>query len=363
MPNLDEALEAAISQAVGGTGDATPTPTEAPAPAATEAPPTPSEAPARVRDGAGRFATKTPVTPPPEETAAHEQPAATPTPTAGQQPQKVAQPGQQAAPPPGGSAPRTWAPAVREHWNAVPREVKDQILKREGEVTRVLNESAQARKLAEGFEKVLTPYRAHIQGEPLAVVDNLMRTAVQLQTAPPQHKAALVAQIIKAYGVPVDALDEALQATLGGQQPQHGAQQPAQYRDPRLDTLLAEAQRAKAVRQQDEAQRVHQEVEAFAPSAEFLEDVREDMADMMEAAARKGRPLTLQDAYDRACFANPEVRGILAQRKAQEATRTQSQQAQQARYAAGSVQSEPAPPAGSRKPTMEQALWAAVNGR
>ena len=39
----------------------------------------------------------------------------------------------------------------------------------------------------------------------------------------------------------------------------------------------------------------------FAAGNEFLADVRLDMADLIDMAAKQGRPLNLQQAYDRAC--------------------------------------------------------------
>jgi hypothetical protein len=44
-------------------------------------------------------------------------------------------------------------------------------------------------------------------------------------------------------------------------------------------------------------------------------DVREDMAMLLDAAASQNKELSLADAYDRACYMNPEIRNILSQRQ------------------------------------------------
>jgi hypothetical protein len=56
-------------------------------------------------------------------------------------------------------------------------------------------------------------------------------------------------------------------------------------------------------------------VQEFSAKAEFLDDVREDMADLLEGAARRGVALTMEEAYDRACHMNPDIRRVLQQRE------------------------------------------------
>lgn len=349
MPKFEEALEAAISQATGESSAPDAPTTQAAQTPETQAPETPSESAPETEAPQG-----TPTTPPPEVTQAAPNtgtptaPAAKPTAPTGQQV------------PQAGNAPRSWAPAVREHWATLPREVKDAVLKREGEVARLVSESGQARQVAEAFERTVSPYRAFLGAEPMREVGNLLQTAVTLRTGTQEQKAAMVAQVVQAFGVDVAALD----AALSGQQPQPGSQQaPGQYRDPRLDALLSHLGQQKTQREQQTRQRLQQELDAFAAQAEFYEDVRVRMGTLMEAALKEGRDMSLQEAYDTACYLDTGIRATLQKREAEKAAQTQSQQAQQARYAAGSVQSQPAPPAGSRKPSFDEALAAAINGR
>jgi len=59
-------------------------------------------------------------------------------------------------------------------------------------------------------------------------------------------------------------------------------------------------------------------------------------------ASQRGQALSLQDAYDRACWANPEIRNVLTQRQERERAQQTSQVAQTARRAAASVGGSPA---------------------
>jgi hypothetical protein len=82
-------------------------------------------------------------------------------------------------------------------------------------------------------------------------------------------------------------------------------------------------------------------VEAFTSTAEFMDDVREDVADMMELASRRGVALTLEDAYNRACKLHPEVSQVLQQREAAKAANALQASTQRARAASSSVRSQP----------------------
>lgn len=358
MPGFEEALKAALTQDEAQ-GEAAPAATEqesasAGAPAGT-APTTQDvagESSGRVRDETGRFAKQeaTPVAQPKGATPA-------PKPAQGQQTQSAKPTAQEAAPAAqeGGNAPRSWAPAVREHWNVLPRPVKDQILKREGEASRAVAEAGQARKFQQEFEAVAAPYKALFTAPPVQVAANLFQTAAALQTGDIPTKAGIIAQMIRNFGVPPDAVADA----WDGKQPAAQAQpQSQQYRDPRVDDILRRQQMAEQQGQQAQVAQAHQQLEAFMANAEFVQDVWQDMAALLET----GRASTYDEAYRKACAMNEEVATVMAQRKAQDAQRAQSQQVQQARHAAGSVKSDPAPPAGSRKPSFDEALAAAVRG-
>ena len=244
-------------------------------------------------------------------------------------PPQTPKPGETAPPPVAElKPPQNWKAAAREEWARLPRHVQEEAKRVEVEAIRVMRESAQARKFSESFEKTLTPYRAFINGEPLQVVNNLLQTAVALQTAPAADKAQLVAQIIKGYNVDIETLDK----LLAGQAPQEAqvqaqvqarqSQQPAQLRDPRVDEWLAREA-------QEKSRAAQQTVQAFAREAEFLDEpwpgkvrqdgspvlVRDLVANLLDAASRDGIDLSLKEAYAQVVQQHPDVSKVLRQRE------------------------------------------------
>lgn len=77
-------------------------------------------------------------------------------------------------------------------------------------------------------------------------------------------------------------------------------------------------QQAQQQAQQRVTETANNEVDAFSKDAknEFYRDVREDMADLLDLAAKRGYEMTLKDAYDRACAARPDIAGVIAARGA-----------------------------------------------
>jgi hypothetical protein len=337
MSEIREVLEGAFEAAETST---TPAPEAAPVADATPAPvvEAKTETKPEGRDDKGRFAPKAktsasatakPVTP--EATAtpapAPAEAASTPAPV-------------ESTPTPTLKAPANWKPAAREKWAQLPPEVQAEAVRVHHEVQKTLQETTQARRTAEALDATVRPYLPLIQaegGDVMRAVGSLLQTAAALRTAPPAHKAQLVAQLIKTYGVPVDALDAALVGETS--QANHA---PPEYRDPRVDQMLSALQAQKAAQAKAEQDRAAAEVESFKAEAEFLDDVREDMADLIEVARRRGVALSLKDAYSRAVAMNPDVAEALRQREAAKAAQTANAATAKARAASSSVRSSPA---------------------
>lgn len=248
---------------------------------------------------------------------------------------------------PGERAPASWRPDIREHWGSLPEPVRAEIQRRETEVARTLQETAEARKTAEAVMKTIEPYQAFIKAEnsnPLQAIDNLMGTAARLRTGTAPELAQLVAGIVNQFGTGRfgNGFIEMLDSALAGQTPRQDPQQLAmeQVLNQRLapmQNMLTQFQQAQLAQQQQATQAAQTEVSTFLERAEFGEDVREDMADIIEAAQRRGQSITLQDAYKKACLMNDNVRSVISQRaKARGAQQTTSA-AQKARSAAVQV--------------------------
>lgn len=246
-------------------------------------------------------------------------------------------------------APASWRPEVREHWNQLPEPVRAEVARREYEVQRTLQETAQARQYAEAINKAFSPYEAYIRAEganPLQVIDNLMGTAVRLRTATGPELANLMAGMVQQFGTGrfgnqfIEMLDGALAGTSPKADPQQAQlQQVIQQQLAPVQQFMTQFQQAQAQAQQQVAQRAQSEVEQFLSKTEFGNDVREEMADLLEVASRRGQQLSLQDAYKQACLLNPSVRVAIMQRSKSQQAQNQSAVAQRAKAAAVSVPS------------------------
>jgi hypothetical protein len=93
------------------------------------------------------------------------------------------------------------------------------------------------------------------------------------------------------------------------------------------------------VQQHQTAMEAERSVVAFGadPKHEFIEDVRDMMADLIEL----GKVNNLEDAYAAAIWANPNTRQILLQREAQSRAGSKQSRANAARRASSSVHGAP----------------------
>lgn len=222
-----------------------------------------------------------------------------------------------------------WSPQNREHWGKLPQELKVQINKREREVNQLLQNTANERKLAQAFSQTVEPYRAVMASQgvnnPLQAIDELMKTAATLGMGTPQQKAMRIAGLIQHYGVDINTLDGVLAGDPQAQQPDQN-QQINQAVNQALAPFMQQQQHAAHQQQQATTQRVQQGIQAIE-SKEFFEDVRLDMADIMEMASKRGLVVTLDQAYERAVQMNPEISSVLAARQQQESLQGKKQAA------------------------------------
>jgi hypothetical protein len=303
---------------------------------------TPAQTAERVRDERGRFAAAEAVTRTAAE--AEKQAAGVPDPNAQQQ-EKPPGEQQQAL-----AAPRSWKPGAREHWNSLPPDVQQEVLRRENEVYRFAQGTAQARQVADQLGQMAQAYAPALQAEGVDIVtatNNLMGMVARLRFGTAQERASTIVSLVQNYGVDIEALDQALVNSMGGQDGQPVQGQPQQFVDPRVDQLLGAIQQAQYQRVEQVRNEAAREVQTFGQGKDFFDDVREDMADILELAARRGIDMSMEQAYERACRMNPEIDRVIAQRKAAaEAGQNSQGSIARARLASSSVRSTPAVPPG-----------------
>jgi hypothetical protein len=180
--------------------------------------------------------------------------------------------------------------------------VQREVARREGEMARYVNEMSSARNIAERFTQTIQPFLGTIQAEgvdPLTAVRNLMQVTQTLRSGTQYEKASTLAQIVRVYGVDIASLD----AALVGQAPPQGSQQQAPDVNAAVQQALAPLYQAAQQRQNQLMQsaegEARSELETFAadPANEFFQDLRQEMADIIELGEKRGRDISIPEAY------------------------------------------------------------------
>ena len=251
--------------------------------------------------------------------------------------------------------PNSWKPGAREDWGKIPPAARAEISRRELEIQRELSQTATIRRFSTDLAAVVQPHLPIIQAQkttPLAAIDTLMKTASSLYQGNQEQKSRIVAQIIQDYGVDVRILDKVLsQQPIPPQQNGGGANPNAvpPWAQP-IFSFMTQAEAARQQRETDMQTEAAATVEAAKADMPFLDDLREDVADILEFAAKRGRVVTLEQAYERAVALDPEISKIANQRKIA-ATQRSGTNLDKARKAASTIHGSPrggGTPAGSK---------------
>ena len=211
------------------------------------------------------------------------------------------------------------SPEAREVWKDTPKAVQEALVQREKQFATGIQKYAEAAKRAEGMDRALQPYQQYLamNGGP-EHIGALLQTGAGLQMGSPVQKAQTVAKLIKDFGVDISTLDSLLvgDAPPAQAQQQNDTQMAIQQAMAPYQQFMQQQQQQQQMAQQQQGQQVQSEVQAFAtnPANEFYNDVKMDMADLMDMAANRGQNMPMEEAYKRACQMNTGISNILQSR-------------------------------------------------
>jgi len=210
-------------------------------------------------------------------------------------------------------APKGLSPAAREAWANTPEPVRAEIAKREKDFENGIQKYAQQARRAQAMDQALAPYSNlfAMNGGPGNTLPGLLQTANSLQTGSEYVRAQTVASLIQQFGVPIATLADILEGK--------GAEQPQRTQQPDIQAEIQKALQPLYQQQTMSKQAaIQSEIQQFAsdPANEFYADVRGDMADIMDIAAKQGKPMTMKEAYQKACMLRDDVRNIIQSREA-----------------------------------------------
>lgn len=260
-------------------------------------------------------------------------------------------------------APGSWKPATREKFAKLDPDVQQEIIRREREISQGFNDVSEVKKFREHFMGSVNQY-AHVinaeGGKPLETIHNLLQTANVLYTGTPVQKAHTVAAIIKNFGISLETLDDVLSGQGGNAT---ASQQPdiSSIIQAELTKALGPLTQRQQAQEQQVAQDTQQEIQDFMddPANEFSYDVRETMADLLEASAKRNQKMDLPTAYSRAILAHNDIAEVVARRKTQESVTKSAATAAAAKKKSVSISGAPekvVPGSGNMRDTILAAM-------
>lgn len=206
-------------------------------------------------------------------------------------------------------APNSWSANAKTKWTEIPTELQAEINKRETEIHQGFTRMDEDRQFGKALKDIVQPYMPIIQAEggtPVTAIQALLNSAYVLRTGTPQAKTQLFQQLAQQYGVDLAQISQG-QVKV----------------DPQLQAIQSELVQLKSDRQQEITMREQQQrealqgtIDAFAadPAHVHFEVVKPHMVALLKGGLAKD----LQDAYDQAVHARPDIRSTLLQSQSAE---------------------------------------------
>ncbi len=270
-----------------------------------------------------------------------------------------------AAAPTATAPPSGWTAAEKAEWSKLSPVAQAAVSRRE---TEIANGGKQWSEEKRRYEGILAPVAQAARSRNMSTEQGL-QTLLAAQAALDTNPVDAIKHIARSYGVDL--------ATLAGTQAANGSPEatqqpnaaPQPYRDPRVDRIW----QAYESQEREKSQQTVDLVTEFAtsPGHEHFDAVETELMAMIPAIKGQnpgwGHEKVLQEAYDRATYANPTTRAALnaAAEAAAEAKRIEAAKARAngARRAGSSVTGAPSgAPATQAKDSLRAELEAAFAG-
>lgn len=198
------------------------------------------------------------------------------------------------------TAPKSWPKEMHDHWSKMPKETQDYWVVREKQMLDGLEQYKGDATFARQIKETLNPYMATINSlgvDAPTAIRSLLNADHQLRVGSPSQKAQYFQTLAKQYGVDLGGI---------GQQQEGQLQQ-----DPMIRQLQDELHGLKQVIQSgnqqqldEQRQKIQNEVNSFAsdPKHPYFDEVSDEIVALLKNGA------TLEDAYEKAVWANPVTR-------------------------------------------------------
>jgi hypothetical protein len=231
--------------------------------------------------------------------------------------------GDEAAPPVQTEAvqpPSSWKAEAKAAWTTLPPQIQKEVLRREEDFHRGVSQYKDAAQFAQTMQRTLSPYMNTIQQlgvSPDVAVNALLQADQSLRFGSSEQKAAAFAQLAHSYGIDLSQGLPQIDPNA------YRLQQELQQRDQKIQELTASQQQ----REQDELNSL---IEQSRQGKEHFDAVRTEMSALLQAGSAK----TLDEAYEMAVWAKPELRQSLLTKQQEERRAKEAEIARNAKAAA-----------------------------
>lgn len=242
--------------------------------------------------------------------------------------------------------PEGWTAELKAQFPTLPPAVKAEILRREDEAHKIATRADEDRTFGKRVRETANPYLATITAEG-ATVDaawkDYLNTAHILRGNDPVMKARAIATVMQNFRVDPNHLISVLQGgnVNSGVPLQHQAGPQFGAFQSEIAALKQQVTALTQTREAEEQAMLHGEIDSFskADGHEHFESVKAMMGHLLDS----GQAESLQDAYDKAIWATPDIRSRLLEAKTAKAQQDlqATQKASAAKWAAGSVTGGP----------------------
>ncbi len=208
--------------------------------------------------------------------------------------------------------PASWKKDYHDAWKSADPRLQEYAYQREEQMRAGVEPLLPKAELADKINRVTEPYLNTIQGLGIdlpTAIEGLMKADHQLRTLPPDQKFNYLAQLARSYGIDISG-------AVQGQSFAPSAVDPNFYAI-QNEVLNLKGQLTSFQQQQEqrENQNILGDINKFAQKAEFFEEVRPTMIQLLQGGVADD----LEEAYEKAVRLNTELSDTLAQRHTAEA--------------------------------------------
>jgi hypothetical protein len=219
--------------------------------------------------------------------------------------------------------PSSWTAAGKAEWAKLPEGVRQEVLKREADFHKGVEQYRAQANFAQVVHKAIAPYENTLRQlniAPDVAINSLLSADHKLRHGSPAEKLQNFAQLAQMYGIDLSqGLPQAQQIDPN-----------TQYLQQQLQQTQQQLQHLSASQAQREQAELNSMIEQAKQGKEHFDVVRKEMAALLEAGTAKD----INQAYDMAVWARPDLRANLLAKQQEEQRAAQAKIAQQAKAAA-----------------------------